>query len=91
MCFETLLRDLRTMMEKNNRVEAEQEFIKRWGIQEFDPSKTFIDALDACTGRPTLKELGMRDSETTISFLERKRKEWEQAEQAEASSRWLFW
>jgi hypothetical protein len=91
LCFERLLLDLRAMMERNDPVEAEQEFIKRWGIQKFDPSTSFDDALDACTGRPTLKELGMSIHETTITFLERKRKEWEAAQQAETTSRWLFW
>ena len=83
MCSQTLLRELRAMMERSDGAQAEQEFVKKWGLRRFDPSTSFDDASAACVGEPTLRDLGMRDNETTISFLERKRREWERAEQAE--------
>ena len=86
-CFETLLREVRAMVEGREGAESEQGFVKKWGLKRFDPNSGFDDALAACVGEPTLKELGIGDNETHLSFLERKRKEWEQAEAGEAGGR----
>ena len=87
MCFEALSRELRAMVEKSEGAESDQEFAAKWGLKRFDPNTGFNDAWAACAGEPTLKDLGIGDNETPLGFLERKRMEWEQAEQAEAGGR----
>ena len=86
-CRETLLRERRAMMERSDGTVAQQEFVKKWGLQKFDPSTSFDDALVACVGEQKLTDLDIRPNETTINFLERKRREWEEAKEAEAAAR----
>ncbi|HEY3303767.1 MAG TPA: hypothetical protein VGL70_09575 [Candidatus Binatia bacterium] len=85
-CLETLLPELRAIMDGKDGMESEQEFAAKWGLKRFDPNTGFDDAWAACVGEPTLKDLGIRDEETAIKFLERKRSEWVRAQRAAGGS-----
>jgi hypothetical protein len=89
-CFETIMPELRAMIDGGESGLTEQQFAAKWGLERFDPNTGFNDAWAACVGKPGLKELGIRDNETPLSFLDRKRDEWNQAAQpgaVEAPSR----
>lgn len=85
-CWETLLPELRAVMNEKDGVRSEQEFAAKWALEKFDPRTGFDDAWAACVGEPTLKDLGIEENETGIRFLERKRSEWERAQQAAGGS-----
>ena len=85
-CLENLLPELRAIMVGKDGRRSEQEFAAKWGLEKFDPNTGFDDAWAACVGEPTLKELGIRENETALKFLERKRSEWEQAQRAAGGS-----
>jgi hypothetical protein len=85
-CLENILPELRATMDRKDGRRSEQEFAAKWGLDKFDPNTGFDDAWAACVGEPTLKDLGIRDNETALKFLERKRSEWEQAQRAGAGS-----
>jgi hypothetical protein len=80
-CFDTLLPELRSTVDGSEGALTEREFAAKWGLDRFDPNTGFNDAWAACVGKPGLKDLGIQDKETPLSFLDRKRDEWEQAEQ----------
>jgi hypothetical protein len=83
-CFETIMPELRAMIDGGESGLTEQQFAAKWGLERFDPNTGFNDAWAACVGKPGLKELGIRDNETPLSFLDRKRDEWNQAAQPSA-------
>jgi hypothetical protein len=85
-CLENLLPELRATLDGKDRTRSEQELAAKWGLERFDPNTGFDDAWAACVGAPTLKDLGLRDNETARVFLERKRSEWERAQQAAGGS-----
>ena len=85
-CLENLLPELRAIMVGKDGRRSEQEFAAKWGLEKFDPNTGFDDAWAACVGEPTLKDLGIRENETALKFLERKRSEWEQAQRAGGGS-----
>jgi len=69
---------------------TEKQFAAKWGLERFDPNTGFNDAWAACVGKPSLNDLGIKDNESPLSFLDRKRDEWNQAERpgaVEAPSR----
>jgi hypothetical protein len=74
-CFETLLPELRAMVDGSEGALTEREFAAKWGLGRFDPNTGFNDALAACVGKPTLQDLGIKDNETPLTFLDRKREE----------------
>ena len=78
-CFETLFPELRAMVDGSEGGQTEQQFAAKWGLEKFDPNTGFNDAWAACVGKPGLKELGIGDDETPLSFLDRKREEWNEA------------
>lgn len=76
-CLETLLPELRAIiMNGKEGTKSQQEFAAKWGLERFEPNTGFDDAWAACVGKPTLKDLDIRDNETALRFLERKRSEW---------------
>ena len=79
-CLETLLPEIRAIMDGKEGPRSVQEFAAKWGLERFDPNTGFDDAWAACVGKPTLKDLDIRDNETALRFLERKRSEWELAQ-----------
>lgn len=85
-CFRGVLGELRAVREGVEGAGTEQDLAARWGLERFDPNTGFDDAMAACTGKPTLKDLGIEDVESVIRFLERKRAEWEQAESGTAGA-----
>jgi hypothetical protein len=85
-CFDTLLPELRAMVEGSDGAPSAQEFAAQWGLKSFDPNTGFDDAWSACVGKPTLQDAGIGDNEAPLKFLERKRSEWEQADPAGAAA-----